>query len=326
MSDNGVVDRPIQPRFRMQAKHFALTYSNVEAQGWTQFDCNDLKTFLQQLGCTYVLVSKETHRDGTPHFHALASFEDKKNVQNSRFFDFCNVHPNIQKVKSVAKWKRYCKKEGVFVEHGVKELGMYAMCEASDEQEWVEYCIRKKVPFGYMEKIWKALHPSISIATIEYYRGGGQMCPDIAFFRYEDFSGKVLVLEGPTGCGKTTWAMKYAPKPTIVITHLDMLRKEFNPLFHKSVIFDDMSFSHLPREGQLHICEQRSPAQIHVRYGVACLPIGFPKIFTCNIYPFSRDPAIDRRIHHKMIIMPESPVWVTAEEDDGGYESENINE
>lgn len=69
----------------------------------------------------------------------------------------------------------------------------------------------------------------------------------------------------------------------------------------KSVIFDDMSFSHLPRDAQLHIVEQRNSAQLHVRYGVAILPIGCPKIFTCNIYPFTRDPAIERRIHHKMI-------------------------
>jgi len=156
------------------------------------------------------------------------------------------------------------------------------------------------------------MHTPRSLATLYDYQGGGDMCPDIAFFRYEDFSAKVLVLEGPTGCGKTTWAMLHAPKPALIVTHLDMLKKEFDPNFHKSVIFDDMSFSHQPREQQLHILEQRYCANIHIRYSYVSLPAGFPKIFTCNIYPFINDPAIERRIHHKLIVEGDKSIRVAA--------------
>lgn len=310
--NNGIQEREQIGQFRMQAKNFALTYSNVEQQGWIEFTCQNLAHFLQRVGASYVIVSKEMHEDGSPHFHALAQWKKKKNIQNSRFFDYGEVHPNIQRVVNERAWSEYVKKGGDFIELGTKEQGMYALCAETDRNQWIEFALSAKMPFAYMEEIWKTVHPSRSIATIEDFSGGGDMCPSIAFFRFEDFRSKVLVLEGPTGCGKTTWARCYSPKPALFITHLDMLKKEYDPSYHKSIIFDDMSFSHLPREAQLHIIEQRTPTQIHVRYGVASLPPGVPKIFTCNIYPFSRDPAIDRRIYHKTVTENEEGIRLAA--------------
>lgn len=295
--------RPVgtSANFRIQAKNYALTYSNVEGQGWIEFTKEDLCTSLKRKGASYVLVSKETHQDGSPHFHALVQFPKKKDIRNSRYFDFGGVHPNIQVVQNLAAWTTYVKKDGNYIDEGESHSSMHTLCEEMGRVEWVEYGLATKMPFQYMDAIWKAVHPSRSIASIESFGGGGTMCPDIAFFRYDNFRSKVLVLEGETGCGKTTWALKHAPKPSLLITHLDMLKKEFDPAYHKSIIFDDMSFCHLPREAQLHIVEQRTPTQIHVRYGIALIPPGTVKIFTCNQYCFSVDPAIDRRIHHKLI-------------------------
>lgn len=100
---------------------------------------------------------------------------------------------------------------------------------------------------------------------------------------------------GPTGVGKTTWALTHALKPSLFVRHLDTLR-EFRNGYHKSLIFDDMSFRHIPRVGQLEIVDRYHPTQVHIRYQVVTLPAGIPKIFLSNDEIFDWDEAIHRRI------------------------------
>lgn len=105
-----------------------------------------------------------------------------------------------------------------------------------------------------------------------------------------------LVIIGPSGCGKTTIARHIAPKPALFCTHVDTLR-QFRPGYHKSIIFDDVNFTHIPREGQINIVEFEQPRAIHVRYGVVTIPAGVVKVFTANVLPIStNDPAIARRV------------------------------
>lgn len=104
---------------------------------------------------------------------------------------------------------------------------------------------------------------------------------------------------GAAGCGKTTIAQQFASKPALFVTHMDIL-KQFKPDFHKSIIFDDVSFAHLPRETNISIVDREQPRAIHVRYGVAEIPARVEKWFTANRYPFvlgatSFDAAIERR-------------------------------
>lgn len=111
---------------------------------------------------------------------------------------------------------------------------------------------------------------------------------------------KSMVIVGQAGCGKTTVAKHFASKPALFVTHMDIL-KQFKPNFHKSIIFDDVSFAHLPRETNISIVDTEQPRAIHVRYGVAEIPERVEKWFTCNRYPFVAgatgfDPAIERRI------------------------------
>lgn len=108
-------------------------------------------------------------------------------------------------------------------------------------------------------------------------------------------SNKSLVIIGPAGCGKTTIAKHFAPKPSIFVTHIDVL-KQFIPNYHKSIIFDDISFTHWPRETQISLTDCEQPRSIHIRYGTATIPANIPKLFTGNRNPLdSMDPAIARR-------------------------------
>lgn len=69
---------------------------------------------------------------------------------------------------------------------------------------------------------------------------------------------------------------------------------------HYGVIFDDMNFKHLHREAQLAIIDVYDDTDIHIRYSVAHLPEGTPRILTTNLHPsdvfLTSDPAIKRRL------------------------------
>lgn len=106
---------------------------------------------------------------------------------------------------------------------------------------------------------------------------------------------KTLVIVGEAGIGKTTWAKQTMPKPLLFVSHLEDLRK-FKPGFHQSILFDDVSITHLPITSQIHLVDQENPRSIHVRYGTIRMPAGVPKCFTCNSFPICLEhPAIKRR-------------------------------
>lgn len=109
---------------------------------------------------------------------------------------------------------------------------------------------------------------------------------------------KSLVVIGPAGTGKTSWAKQISPKPTLFIRHLDSLTNLLPS--HQSIIFDDLDFKHLPVSTQKFLVDVNDLAEIHIRYRVAKIPAGLMRIFTANEYPFSEGGehgrAIERRI------------------------------
>lgn len=164
-----------------------------------------------------------------------------------------------------------------------------------DLQHWIEFCIREKVSYAYMEKIWDMCHmPQVN--TITERPSGNYQCEALKTFTFQGWNSKSLVIYGESGCGKSNWAKWHMPLPSLFVSHLDVLR-EFNPSQHVSIIFDDMSFTHMPRESQIHLVDVFDPRAIHCRYRVANIPAGVPKVFTANKRIFLDDPAINRRIH-----------------------------
>lgn len=106
-----------------------------------------------------------------------------------------------------------------------------------------------------------------------------------------------IIIWGDSGIGKTEFAKYNLPK-ALFVTHMDDLVK-FNPDIYNGIIFDDMSFSHLHREAQIHLVDQDNPRSIHVRYTVATIPANTKKLFLTNVHNgmiFLNDPAINRRI------------------------------
>lgn len=80
------------------------------------------------------------------------------------------------------------------------------------------------------------------------------------------------------------------------MSHIDDLRK-FRPNYHVSILFDDVSITHMPETAQIHMLDQENPRSIHCRYGTARIPAGTVKIFTCNSVPVdTASAAISRRV------------------------------
>lgn len=88
-----------------------------------------------------VLVAKELHQDGTPHFHCFLRFEQRIDILANNVFDYNGHHPNIQAARSPKHVIQYCVKEGDFlatfnvpVKKSVKQL----LDECSNAEEFID--------------------------------------------------------------------------------------------------------------------------------------------------------------------------------------------
>lgn len=280
--------------FNVNAKVFFLTYPQAHSiQGKESL----LELLLDKRdGVRYACVAKELHEDGSPHYHAVIAYDRRYNCKNERFFDVAGCHPNIQSARSFDAVRQYIEKDGDFVVHGelpAEKQSLSARCAASTRTEWEKYCVSASIPFAYCESFWQREHP-VDVYTINEGHDYGAIGPQLDGFAYDDYE-RALVLIGPTGCGKTSWAIKNAPKPAILVSHIDRLR-DYDPNKHKSIIFDDMVFKHMPVQAQIHLVDYHLPRDIHCRYRTAVIPARTPKIFTCNERPFENHAAINRRV------------------------------
>lgn len=274
--------------FRINARRVFLTYPR----------CNITKETLlallqRKFPISNYCISEENHADGGLHLHAAIEFKTRMDIRNQEAFNVLEHHPNIQTVKNWQATTTYIKKDGNYIE-STQSDDIFEMARRTDLEGWINHCISRKIPHAYMRQIWEMVSDT---NTIREWDEQGTMDDRLNAYSWKDFEtkGKAIILKGPTGIGKTTWAKKNAPKPCLMINHLDAL-KSFKPGYHQSIIFDDMNFSHLPRESQIMIADSENPRQIHVRYGIVNIPAFVPKIFTCNLEIFSEDPAISRRI------------------------------
>lgn len=173
-------------------------------------------------------------------------------------------------------------------------LDYVAECASHATQEsWYSWCINNKISAEYAKFFWTRVHQDDS--TIMEDEHNGIVRDDLNNLKWNNW--KTLVLIGPSGVGKTTWAKRVAPKPCLFVSHIDAL-KQFRNGFHKSIIFDDVDFSHYPRTSQIHIVDYDNPRHLHCRHATAFVPQGTHKIFTANSDPLSfGDEAIRRRCH-----------------------------
>lgn len=221
-------------------------------------------------------------------------------------FDIEGVHPNIQSARNFSKWITYLKKDGNYVEDGeldnknkvprITPEELMELARSSEQAEFLAYCSVYKYHGG--KDIWNLVHEDNSLTLTDDTLIEGTISKEFEILASNLTwnSNLTLLIVGDSGIGKTTWAKQTIPKPCLFVSHIDDLRK-FKVGYHVSILFDDVSITHMPETAQIHITDQENPRSIHCRYGTARIPAGTIKIFTCNSIPVDiSSPAISRRV------------------------------
>ena len=109
------------PKFRLAKKRFFLTLPRADpTKTLDDLFGNMLVAHRGYRGTKPIphrfIVCKESHADGTPHWHALLEFSRVINVKDSRYFDcfFFGQHCNIGAVRNYKATIRYVCKAGVY--------------------------------------------------------------------------------------------------------------------------------------------------------------------------------------------------------------------
>lgn len=105
-------------KFRIQSKNLFLTFPKVESNSTLTDIINLIKT--KEKNIKYILVSQESHKDGSTHYHIYLNYSIKKNIQSAKYYNYIfNKHGDYQKVKHIKSTINYIKKDGDFQEWGI---------------------------------------------------------------------------------------------------------------------------------------------------------------------------------------------------------------
>lgn len=235
---------------------------------------------------------------GTKHLHVKITFKKAKRLTA------------LKKLHGKARWDDlkfdsddalYCKKDESVQ---IFDIDNRKQGKRSD----LETAIDSVKAGASMKDLWRD-HTSV---MVRYHKGmrlaAQQLNPEVMKPKYRldnypswqpitDWSTSHIIM-GPANIGKTEFAKAHFPDGFLFVSHMDTLLK-FDPDVHTGIVFDDMSFRHLPETAQIHLLDIDNPRDIHVRYEVAHVPAGTKKIFTCNPQrvPFNLDDdAIGRRV------------------------------
>jgi len=285
-----------ESKWRFNARKTFLTYAQCPLSKEVVYGAIHAK-----YPCKYAMISTELHEDGNTHLHCVFEFQKKVNCRSQAMFDVQGYHPNIQVPKNWPATKNYVKKAGDYEEYNEDpvdedEDDLYVLAEGMTSRLYFEYCRKKGIQFAYAMQAWRSVGSMFTIDEEYEEDPEAEVCSGLNGLDISgpEYDNKSIVIIGPSGCGKTTIAKRLAVKPALFVTHSDGIKNLHRS--HKSIIFDDMSYLHVPREAQIAITDRYEPRQIHVRYGTVSVPAGIQKIFTANQEIFSDDEAVNRRI------------------------------
>lgn len=277
--------------FRAQYKTFGLTYSQCPLEKKEIMDFIMTKVEVEE----YYVV-RETHKDGNFHIHLWMSLVNKPNIKNCKYFDYKGHHCNIGK-KNRSWVHNYLKKQ--------------------DKDPYTN------IPDGYIELakggklseallLFQQLHPKeyvinkirvdSNLRSLARPPRLDKIFPLKTDIKLEDHWDQTtsLWIVGDTRLGKTEYVKSYIhnvwKKSFFRVTHIDGLKKYSGEDY---IIYDDLSFNHVPTATGIHLTETVNARDIHCRHAVASIPPGVKNIFLSNghdIWPTDPHGAINARI------------------------------
>lgn len=285
-----------------KSQYWVFTRNN-----YTDLDISLLDGLFEAGYFTYFIYGKEIGGTGTRHLQGYVELHERR-----RFTQIKAKLPGFyiaQRRGTAAEASEYCQKEDVnFLQRGT----------ISRPQQGRRKDLQRVAELVKSGATIREIAQEESEAFIKYHKGIALLRKTIMphyeptehtekRFNFDHDWSRTQIFTGPTNCGKTTYAKQLLPRH-LFCTHLDKLT-EYDPENYDGIIFDEACFLHLPRETQIHLCDQDQSRQLHVRYMCAEIPAHTKKIFTTNKTVgeiLLIDPAIERRIQVHQFEMPRS--------------------
>lgn len=280
-----------------QGKYWCFTLNNYTAEEHKS---------ICETECSYIIAAKEVGDSGTPHIQGYVEFDKKKRGRSLKSLPgFRRAHIERRKAKTSAPAADYCRKE----DEQPFEKGVISV-SAQGKRTDLDLVVEALKEGATKAQLYKDHTKSMILHSrgILLAREALAEQRDHKTFDLDSFSFHPLILEdgyshilvGESGCGKTSYAKSLYPRG-LLVSHIDDLLR-FDPNRHTAILFDDMSFVHMPRTSQIHLVDQDDDRSIHCRYACAHIPANTVKIFTTNVRDIFdlNDAAIKRRVkvHH----------------------------
>lgn len=260
----------------MTARHYCFTVNNPS--GLIDFENPKVR---------YAIYSEENGENGTNHFQGYLELNEpvrytwiKKNIPGLEEAHFEKRHGTRDQARD------YCRKidDPTFID-GPYEYGEWDSGGQGSRNDIPE--ILKDIREG---KTMKEIAEEHSRAWVQYrnsFDAYAKLCEesDVGQFPIESFRHPPLVLDrpvllyGPSGIGKTQFALAHFKSP-LLVKEIDDLKKLTSK--HDGIVFDDMSFKHWPAESVIHLLDIETSSSIHCRNTNARIPKGMKRIFTHN--------------------------------------------
>lgn len=255
--------------------------------------------------CEYLIEAHELGEEGTPHLQGFVVLKSKarrnqlsswmptafiEGAKGTPWQNFCYCAKGEQ---SKAEWTEFKEagpnwgKRAEFQEWGTRPTApINAHKKKPACTTYAEALAAPTVREG-MEIIRKRKSRDFCLhgAAIERNLKASKVVHYSSKFSPADFNqplchlNKSTLITGPSGTGKTQFALAHFKNP-LLVSHVDKL-KTLTP-DHDGIVFDDMSFDHWPVESVIHLLDTDCEREIHIRYGTVTIPANTKKIFTHN--------------------------------------------
>jgi len=276
-------------RFRFQARGAHLTYK-------THIPFADIHTLLNEVGKVGGTVQplvwySFVHEDGTddpsnPYAHTHVAWEWQKKIDksNPRLFDIRTsaeetLHPHIQLFENDSHkcriYDEYHAKSPVALEQ--------SECSPSTSLPLIEQIVRARTLHEACEIAGVEIKSVSDVKLLRDDRPAPEpythLYPETEWLLDHGFR-HCCYIWGPTGTGKTQWALHHFRQPLLVSTR-DTLRN-FRGDQHDGIVFDDIDFTKWEREELIHLFDWDTDRTIRCRYSDALIPRFTKKIVTSN--------------------------------------------
>jgi hypothetical protein len=268
-------------RFQVHAKSLHVTYKgHLDLQPLLNFVIQQLSLGMENL-VWYSVVQEVGTSLLLPYNHTHLAFKAKSQVSftSQKKLDYQGIHPNIKVIKTQLQEER------VWIYHGKSPINriksLYGPCKDKEfysaiqsAQSLVDACILAGVEPKTVSDIFM-IRSQRTVQKVVYKKY------ELSSFRFqlEDIS-KTVWLHGPSGIGKTEWAIAQL-EPACLVRHTEDL-KQYSPNLHRGIVFDDFALERMDVSTIIHLFDQSRPSTINVKHGSVQVPEQTPKIFTSN--------------------------------------------